>query len=50
APKDCPELKGLSLTLLASDDSIPGMKDKVRSAAQMAASTLLTPARVEQSE
>jgi glucitol operon activator protein len=40
-PQECPELKGLSLTLLASDGDIPGMKAKVRSAAQMAAETLL---------
>jgi DNA-binding transcriptional regulator of glucitol operon len=36
-----PELVGLSLTLLASDDDIPNLKAKVRSAAQMAAKTLL---------
>ena len=40
-PQECPELKGLSLTLLASDAPIAGMKDKVRSAARMAAETLL---------
>ena len=40
-PQECPELKGLSLTLLAGDGDISGMKDKVRSAARMAAETLL---------
>ena len=50
APKECPELKGLSLTLLASDEPIAGMKDKVRSAAQMAASTLLVPAKADNAE
>ena len=41
APKDCPELIGLSLTRLAEDGDIPGLSVKVRSAAQMAAVTLL---------
>lgn len=41
APKPCPELIGLSLTRLAEDGNIPGLSDKVRTAAQMAANTLL---------
>ena len=41
APKPCPELIGLSLTRLAEDGNIPGLSVKVRSAAQMAAATLL---------
>lgn len=50
APKPLPSLKGLSLTLLAGDSNIAGMKDKVRSAARMAAETLLKqPASGEQS-
>jgi glucitol operon activator protein len=40
-PQDLPALKGLSLTQLADDGDIAGMKAKVRSAAQMAANTLL---------
>jgi glucitol operon activator protein len=40
-PQDAPSLKGLSLTQLADDGDIVGMKAKVRSAAQMAANTLL---------
>ncbi|MEN9710213.1 MAG: hypothetical protein RL441_205 [Actinomycetota bacterium] len=49
-PQECPELKGLSLTLLASDDNIPDMKAKVRSAAQMAAETLLRQAEKSAAE
>jgi hypothetical protein len=40
-PIPAPELIGLSLTQLAGDEPIPGLKDKVRSAARMAAKTLL---------
>ncbi len=42
-PKPFPALKGLSLTELAGDGDIPQLSRKVRSAAQMAASTLLKP-------
>ena len=48
-PRPFPELIGLSLTRLASDEKLPGMSDKVRSAAQMAASTLLNSTQTEQS-
>ena len=49
-PQELPALKGLSLTQLADDGDIDGMKDKVRSAAQMAANTLLKATAMEQSE
>lgn len=48
-PVPMPELIGLSLTRLASDEKIPGLSDKVRGAAQMAATTLLSPTQPEQS-
>ena len=44
------ELNGLSLALLAGDGDIPGLKAKVRSAAQMAATTLLNASSKEHSE
>lgn len=49
-PKPFPALKGLSLTELAGDGDIPQLNRKVRSAAQMAASTLLKPKVTEVSE
>lgn len=49
-PQVMPELIGLSLTQLAGDGDIPGLPDKVRSAAQMAASTLIASTKPEQSE
>ena len=49
-PKPFPALKGLSLTELAGDGNIAGLNRKVRSAAQMAASTLLKPKVTEVSE
>jgi len=50
APKPCPELIGLSLNLLASDEKIADLKVKVRIAARMAATTLLTPTQVTSAE
>jgi len=41
-PQPYPKLNGLSLTLLAGDESIPDLPAKVRDAARMAASTLLS--------
>ena len=49
-PKPFPALKGLSLTELAGDGDIAGLNRKVRSAAQMAASTLLKPKETSVSE
>ena len=49
-PKPFPALKGLSLTELAGDGDIPQLSRKVRSAAQMAASTLLKPKETSVSE
>lgn len=49
-PKPFPALNGLSLTELAGDGDIPQLNRKVRSAAQMAASTLLKPKVTEVSE
>ena len=42
SPLPYPKLKGLSLTLLAGDAPIPDLPAKVREAARMAASTLLS--------
>ena len=49
-PKPFPALIGLSLTELAGDGDISQLSRKVRSAAQMAASTLLKPKVTEVSE
>jgi DNA-binding transcriptional regulator of glucitol operon len=50
APKPFPGLNGLSLTELAGDGDIPQLSRKIRSAAQMAASTLLKPKETAVSE
>jgi glucitol operon activator protein len=49
-PRELPLLKGLSLAHLASDEPIAGLKDKARSAAQMAATTLLNASETTPSE
>jgi DNA-binding transcriptional regulator of glucitol operon len=49
-PKVMPALIGLSLTRLAGDGDIPGVPDKVRKAAQMAASTLVNSTKPDPSE
>lgn len=49
-PQELSLLKGLSLTHLASDEPIANLKDKARSAARMAATTLLNASETKPSE